>query len=74
MVKPGLKNEKPLGSKSRQDSLLEEHSVLLRKTTTKNWPRKQLRQTTNKRLKEGDHTNDKPLTITNNWPHASLST
>jgi len=49
MVKPGLKNEKPLGSKSRQDSLLEEHSVLLRKTTTKNWPRKQLRQTTNKR-------------------------
>jgi hypothetical protein len=48
MVKPGPKTEQPLGPKSRQDPLLEEHSIL-RKTTTKNWPRKQLRQTTNKR-------------------------
>jgi hypothetical protein len=61
MVKPGPKTEQPLGPKSRQDPLLEEHSIL-RKTTTKTGQESNYDKPL---TKEGDHTNDKPLTTTN---------
>jgi hypothetical protein len=68
MVKPGPKTEQPLDSKSRQDPLLEEHSILPRKTTTRFETAEKTGQESNydKPLtKEGNHTYDKPLTTTN---------